>query len=39
METSLEFWETEESDHAKCGRADFSYTKSKPNIRCTYGDH
>lgn len=39
METSPEFWEKEENDQAKCRRADLSYTTSKPNIHCTYGDH
>lgn len=39
METSLEFWETEENGRAKCRRADLSYTESEPNIPCTYGDH
>lgn len=38
METSPEFWEKEENDQAKCRRADLSYTMSKPNIHCTYGD-
>ena len=38
METSPEFWETEENDQAKCGRADLSYTVSEPNMQRTYGD-
>lgn len=38
MEPSPEFWEMEENDQAKCGRADLSCIVHQPNMYRTYGD-